>query len=329
MQNLTSPLQPEIIAIGEPLLELSAHETGPLGDARQFLVGFGGDTSNFVVAVSRLGGRAGYLTCLGDDEFGRAFLKLWDHEKVDCRHVTLNASAATGIYFISRMRDGGHDFTYYRKDSAASRMEPERLPLDYIRAAKVLHVTGISQGISETASETVMRAVTAAREAGVTVSYDPNFRPKLWPLQKAREVIHRSMAHADLVFPSFEDAVSLTGLRDPHEIIDYYLGLGPALVVLKMGKQGALMASGRTTPPRVETSPAFNVPSLDASGAGDTFDAAFVVGFVSGWPLDQCLHFANGAAAMTTTGLGAVGPIPTSKQVEKLLRDHGVKPVSP
>ena len=188
-------------------------------------------------------------------------------------------------------------------------------------------MTGISQGISDSASETVMQAVTIARAAGVKVSYDPNFRPKLWPLQKAREVIHRTMAQADLVFPSLEDASSLTGLRDPHEIIRFYLGLGPEVVVLKMGEQGALMATGQSISiaalPRIKASPAFAVQAVDASGAGDTFDAAFVVGFVSGWSLDQCLHFANAAAAMTTTGLGAVGPIPTLEQVEKFIQDHG------
>lgn len=327
MQNLTSHNRPEIISIGEPLLELSAEEKGALGDARQFLVGFGGDTSNFAIAVSRLGGNAGYVTSLGDDEFGRAFLKLWEQEKVDCRHVTFNPAAATGIYFISRMAGGGHDFTYYRKDSAASSMTPEFLPADYIRRAKILHVTGISQGISDSASETVNQAVTIARAAGVKISYDPNFRPKLWPLQKAREVIHRTMAHADLVFPSFEDASALTGLGDPHEIIEFYLGLGPEVVLLKMGEQGALMATNPSISsealPRIKESPAFSVQTVDASGAGDTFDAAFAVGFVSGWALDQCLHFANAAAAMTTTGLGAVGPIPTLKQVEIFIKNHG------
>ena len=268
MQDLTSQFHPEIVSIGEPLLEFSADKPGPLGDARQFLVGFGGDTSNFSVAVTRLGGRAGYFTSLGDDEFGRAFLDLWDREKVDCRHVTLSASAPTGIYFISRMKDGGHDFTYYRKGSAASRLAPELLPEDYIRKAKVLHVTGISQGISDSASDLIMRSVAVAREAGVKISYDPNFRPKLWPLHKAREVIHRTMGQADLVFPSLEDAALLTGLKDPHEIIHYYLDLGPEVVVLKMGKEGAMMASDHSS--RVKPTRAFDVEAVDASGAGDT-----------------------------------------------------------
>ena len=323
MQKQSSSFQPEIISIGEPLLELSARETGPLGDARQFLVGFGGDTSNFSVAVSRLGGKAGYFTRLGGDEFGRAFLELWDREKVDCRHVTRHASAPTGIYFISRMKTGGHDFTYYRKDSAASLLSPAHLPEDYIRRAKVLHVTGISQGISQTASDTVLRAMNITREAGGKISYDPNFRPKLWSLDKAREVIHGAMALADFVFPSLEDGTLLTGLKDPLEIIRFYQNLGPEVVVLKMGEQGALMATGHSG--QVKSGPGFEVDSVDASGAGDTFDAAFVAGSVSGRTLDECLYFANAAAAMTTTGLGAVGPIPTLDQVQKFISRHEAK----
>lgn len=323
MKKPPSLLRPDIIALGEPLIELSAEEALPLADARRFVTGFGGDTSNFAVAVSRLGGRAGYVSRLGDDEFGRAFRRLWKEEGVDCRHVTRDPSAPTGLYFISRPKDGRHEFTYYRKNSAASRMRPNSLPADYIRGAKFLHVTGISQGISRSAAETVMHAVALAKEAGVKVSYDPNFRPKLWSLRKAREIIHRTIPEADLVFPSLEDASQLTGLDDPKEILQYYLGLGAGMVVLKMGDRGALLAknttSRGTTRRQIKTCPAFSVQPLDTSGAGDTFDAAFVVGLVAGQGLDRCLRFANAAAALSTTGLGAVTPIPSLEQVQAFI----------
>jgi 2-dehydro-3-deoxygluconokinase len=315
-------MQPEIIAIGEPMLEFNASEEGALFEVRQFLVGWGGDTSNFAIAASRAGSRVGYLTRLGDDEFGESFMRLWRREGIDTSQVVRESNGFTGIYFISRSQ-GRHHFTYYRKDSAASRMTPDFLPVDYIRGTRLLHVSGISQGISPSACDTVFAAVDLAKAAGVLVSYDPNFRPKLWPLERARAVIHETIRHSDLVFPSLEDARALSGLDDPEEMARYYLALGPKAVVLKMGGDGALLCTAQemegASSTRMQRFLPQKVASVDMSGAGDTFDAYFVNGYLSGWSLDKCVEFANAAAALTTTGLGCVTPIPERDRVEALL----------
>ena len=143
-------MQPDIIAIGEPMLEFNAEEEGALSDVRHFVAGWGGDTSNFAIAASRAGGRVGYLTRLGDDEFGESFLKLWQREGIDVTRIVKDPDAFTAAYFISR-KGKQHYFTYFRRDSAASRMTPGFLPQDYIAGAKLLHVSGISQAISVSA----------------------------------------------------------------------------------------------------------------------------------------------------------------------------------
>jgi 2-dehydro-3-deoxygluconokinase len=221
-------MQPDIIAIGEPMIELNAAEEGLLSEAERFVVGWGGDTSNFAVSASRAGGQVGYLTRLGDDAFGESFLKLWAREGIDTRFVEKDPDAHTGIYFISRTGTQ-HTFTYYRKDSAASRMTPAFLPHDYIAGARLAHVSGISQGISVSACDAVFAAIAIARDAGRLVSYDPNFRPGLWLLARARAVIHETCRQVDLVFPSLEEAQLLTGLQAPREIAAFYLALGPKL----------------------------------------------------------------------------------------------------
>jgi 2-dehydro-3-deoxygluconokinase len=318
-------MQPEIIALGEPMLEFNATDEGSLAEVQQFSVGWGGDTSNFAVAASRLGGRVGYLTRLGDDDFGESFMRLWQAEGVDTRHVARDPAAATGIYFISR-KGARHYFTYYRNDSAASRMTPDFLPLEYVRGARLLHVSGISQAISTSACDTVFAAIDAASEAGVKISYDPNLRLKLWPLDRARAVIHETVTRADLVLPSYEDARELTGLQDPEEIAEFYLHMGPGAVVLKLGAEGALLAAipgdGREGP-IMRKFPACKVNSVDMAGAGDTFDGAFVTAWLEGLPLEHCVRLANAAGALTTTGLGAVRPIPSRKQAEDLLASAG------
>ena len=296
-------MQPDIIAIGEPMLEFNAEEAGALSDVRHFVAGWGGDTSNFAIAASRAGGRVGYLTRLGDDEFGESFLKLWQREGIDVTRIVKDPDAFTAAYFISR-KGKQHYFTYFRRDSAASRMTPGFLPQDYIAGAKLLHVSGISQAISVSAGETVSAAIAIARSAGRLVSYDPNFRPKLWALDRARAVIHDTCRQADLIFPSLDDARQLTGMAAPEEIARFYLGLGPKVVVVKLGAEGALLA----TADGLHRVPPYKVDSIDMSGAGDTFDGAFVAAYLAGRPVDACLRFANAAAAITTTGLGCVTP---------------------
>ena len=303
-------MQPDVISLGEPMLEFNAPDEGALSEVPNFTVGWGGDTSNFAVAARRTGGSVGYLTRLGADEFGDSFINLWRREGIDTTHVARDPLAATGIYFISR-KGRQHHFTYYRRDSAASRMTPDFLPADYIAGAKLLHVSGISQAISVTACDTVFAAMGIARKAGRLVSYDPNYRPKLWPLERARAVVHESCRLADLVFPSLEDARALSGLQGAEEIARFYLGLGPKVVVLKLGADGALLA----TADGVQAFPPVRVESVDMSGAGDTFDGAFVVRYLSGRPLPECMRFENPAGREMREPM----PQPEEEEAEDIL----------
>ncbi len=308
-------MNPDVVSLGEPMVEFNATDSGSLREVRNYQVGWGGDTSNFAVGVSRLGGRAGYITRLGDDDFGQTLLDLWKSEGVDTSHVIREVGGFTGIYFISR-RGGSHSFTYYRQDSAASHLTPEDLPRSYIAQAKVLYTSGISQAISNSACDTVFQALEIARQAGVTISYDPNLRLKLWPLWRARAVILQTIGLANLIFPSLEDARLLTGLEEPEAIARDLLARGPTVIVLKMGEEGALLA----TEYGIQRFEPFKVDTVDASGAGDTFDAAFVVAYLDGQRLSDCVRFANAAAALTTTGWGCVTPIPRREEVEALMR---------
>jgi 2-dehydro-3-deoxygluconokinase len=304
----------DIISIGEPMVEFSAQQEGALSETSNFRMGWGGDTSNFCIAASRAGGKVGYLTRLGEDEFGESFLKLWHRENIDTRHIVKDSNSFTAVYFISRMGKQ-HSFSYFRRDSAASRMTPDFLPKKYIAGARLLHVSGISQAISQSACDTVSAAITLARNSGRLISYDPNYRPKLWPRNRAREVIHQTCRLADLIFPSLDDARYLTGLSEPEEIAKFYLGLGPKVVVIKLGADGALLATAEG----LITFPPYRVEAVDMSGAGDTFDGAFVAAYLAERPMHACMRFANAAAALTTTGLGCVTPVPRQAQIEELM----------
>lgn len=302
---------PDILALGEAMVEFN--QTGE-GGGRLYLQGFGGDTSNFAIAAARQGATAGYLSALGDDAHGRMLRDLWNREGVDHSTVATDADAYTAIYFVTHDA-AGHQFSFMRRGSAASRMKPQGLPRGRIEAAKVLHLSGISLAISEAACDTAYAAIGLARQAGVQVSFDTNLRLKLWPLERARAVMTDIMGRCDICLPSLDDVSAITGLADPDALADHCLSLGARVVALKLGARGALVADAGQRH-RIDPHPCRPV---DATGAGDTFGGAFVARLVAGDDLLAAGRYAVTAAALSTEGYGAVDPIPSAARVRAAL----------
>jgi len=301
----------DVVAIGEPLIEFNCREGG---DSRAYLQGFGGDTSNMAIAAARLGARVAYVTRVGDDAFGRMFLDLWSQEGVDSRFVVTDGQAPTGAYFVTHDAHG-HQFSYLRGGSAASRMDRDALPIEAFRAAAVVHVSGITQAISASARAAAFAAMEAARQVGARISYDPNLRLKLWPLDDARATVLASLALCDWALPSYDDAQLLFGTGDAQALADHCHRAGAPIVALKLGHDGCLVSDGQ----RAERIAGHSVDAVDATGAGDCFDGAFAVRRTAGDDAFAAARYANAAAALATTGYGAVAPLPRERDVETLL----------
>jgi 2-dehydro-3-deoxygluconokinase len=291
-----------IVSIGEPLLEFNQVE------GRNFLQGFGGDSSNMIIAAARSGARAAYVTRVGDDEFGRMFLALWKKEGVDTSGVIVDREARTGAYFVTHGPQG-HSFSYLRAHSAASRLRPADLP-DLAKAAFV-HASGISMAISQSACDTVLAAFEGAKGK---VSFDSNLRLRLWPLERARRMIGKAAGVADYFFPSIEDARQLSGTDSPEDNLAWAHGLGAKNVFLKLGPDGVLVSDGT----KREKIPGIKVRAVDATGAGDCFCGATLARLAAGDSIWEAARYANAAAALATTGYGAVEPLPRPEAVRKL-----------
>jgi 2-dehydro-3-deoxygluconokinase len=298
----------DIIALGEPMVEFNQRADGLL------VQGFGGDTSNAAISAARQGASVGYITRLGNDGFGNSVIDLWQQENIDTVEVARDVDAPTGIYFVTH-DETGHHYCYYRKHSAASRMSPADISEAYIARAKILHISAISQGISESAADTVFHAITLANRHGTQVSYDTNLRLNLWPEHRARGVIHEAMAQCQIALPSYDDACVLTGLSDPNGIVDFYLSLGAKIVALKQGSEGVIVATAKMRH-RVA---AKSVKTIDANGAGDTFAGAFLAALVRGLDPLAAAESANIAAAISTTRSGAVTAIPYLADVDNFV----------
>ena len=300
----------DVLALGEAMLEFNQTHPGQ----PQYLQGFGGDTSNAAIAAARAGVKAAYLTRLGDDNFGRALLDLWRTEGVDTAAIETTADAPTGIYFVTHGAKG-HEFSYLRAGSAASRMTPDWLQQRevqrHIEAARILHVSGISLAISPSALETSLAAMRLAKSSGTLVSFDSNLRLKLWSLEQAQQGIAQAVALCDLFLPSLEDMTALIGLSDPNAIIDWGHAHGTATVVLKLGADGALVSDGK----RREHIVGKRVTLVDATGAGDCFCGNLLARITQGDDIFAATRYANAAASLAVQGFGAVAPLPRSELV--------------
>jgi 2-dehydro-3-deoxygluconokinase len=304
----------DVVALGEGMLEFNQTDAGQ----PNYLQGFGGDTSNAVIAAARAGAKTAYVSRVGNDSFGRALRELWASEGVDIRAVETDDDAPTGIYFVTH-GPPGHEFSYRRAGSAASRMTPRWL-LDgpasaVIRDAKILHLSGISLAISASARDTSFAAVKLARESGVRVSFDPNLRLKLWSLDEAREGIAAAMASCDIFLPSLDDVTTLTGITDVDAVVNWGHAAGAAAVVLKLGAAGAVASDGV----RRERIANHAVPTVDATGAGDCFCGNLLARLAACDTVFEAARYANAAAAIAVQGFGAVAPLPRPQQVRALL----------
>jgi 2-dehydro-3-deoxygluconokinase len=303
---------PDIVSLGEPMYEFSQ-----IAGQRSYLQGFGGDTMNCAIAAARQGAKVAYLTRLGDDEFGRQLRELWRAEGIDDSGVGIDSEGHTAVYFISHGASG-HVFSYLRKGSAASRMRPEHLHRDLIRSAKYFHTSGISQAISESARQTVEAAIDCAHAGGATVVYDCNLRRRLWPIEMARAVIRATIPRCKVFLLSVDEAGDLCGLSDPQAILDWCHKAGAQYVALKLGAGGVIGSDARQR----RTVAGHSVVCVDATGAGDCFAGALLARMAAGDDFWEALPYANAAAALTTTGYGAVIPLPYPEGVRKLLADR-------
>jgi len=299
----------DLLCMGEPMLEFNQLPPQPDG-ARHYLEGHGGDTSNAAIAAARQGARVGYITALGADSPGDSFMALWEREGVDASTVLRTDRWLTGVYFVTHDASG-HHFLHYRANSAAAMYTAADLPEPAIAGARMFYASGISQGISSNAADAVFAAIDIARRNGVKVAYDTNYRPRLWPPARAAAVMHAAMAATDYALPGIEDVQTLTGLAEPDAMLDFYLRLGPKVVVLKMGEQGAYLA----TPEHRVRIPRHPVQVVDATGAGDTFCGCFLARILAGDAPEPAARYAAVAAALKCTGYGAVAPIPRPKDV--------------
>ncbi|MFN8371262.1 MAG: sugar kinase [Anaerolineae bacterium] len=279
------------VGIDQPL-DHPALFTGPYASGAPFI---------FAVQAARLGAQVTAVGTVGDDPFGRCQLDQLRADNVDLRGVQISSTHATGVAFVAYASDGSRDFMYHIKQAAAGQIAPEMLDPSLFVGLRVLHLMGSSLSIHEQAFQTGLRALELAQAAGAKISFDPNLRPQLLPLEQARARFAPFVEAADVILPTADEARILTGTNSLDEALAALLHHRPdRIVVVTQGANGCMVY----TQGHAEHIPGFSVNEIDPTGAGDCFDAGFLVRWLAGESPSEAARFANACGALAVTAQG-------------------------
>jgi len=307
----------DVALFGEAMLLLVADRPGPLEDAQSFHKRTAGAETNVAIGLSRLGLKVGWASRLGTDSMGRCLLATMKAEGIDCSHVICDATQKTGFQFKGRVTDGSDPpVEYHRKGSAASHMGPADVDEAWLRTARHLHATGVFPAISDTSLQAAIKSMDVMRQAGRTISFDPNLRPTLWASPETmRHWINDLASRADWVLPGMEKGLILTGETTPEGVARFYRRLGAKLVVVKLGAEGAYYDSDVAGTGRVDGFPDKEI--VDTVGAGDGFAAGVVSGLLEGRTVPEAVRRGAWIGARAVQVLGDTEGLPTRAQREE------------
>ena len=311
---------PDLISIGECMIELFSEE--PIEQADTFTRSLAGDSFNICVATQRLGTGAGYITRLGDDPFAAYLLSAWNSLGIDTSQIR-TVEGFNAVHFVALLPDGNREFVYYRSGSAPTTLEPDDLDPDYIGSAKILHCSGIAQAISESARATVLKAAQIAKERGLKVSYDPNYRHQLWRPEDMRAAASELLPYVDYFLPNTsDDARALVGTDDPYRMVERFREVGVPVVAVTRGEEGAVIGFEDRV---VEIPPYSPGGPIDSTAAGDAFNGAFIHGLLNGMNVPESGRLGTITAGLKLRQRGAIGGMPTREEafgVFDTLRAH-------
>ncbi len=291
-----------LVTLGETMGLFVARDLGDLAHVESFRLSMGGAESNVAIGVARLGGAAMWMGRVGDDGVGDLVRRELRAERVECR-VVVDGEAATGVMVKSTPRGGRTRVDYHRRSSAGSRLQPDDIDAEAVRDADVLHVTGITLAISDSARAAVHHAVDLATEAGVPVSFTVNHRSRLWSAETAAPHYRALAARATIVVASDEEAPLLLEEPVPLSAIECARaigGLGAAEVIITRGAEGCVAVIDDVT----LTVPAVRVQVVDSVGAGDAFVAGYLSERMRGASVADRLATAVRAGAAACLGPG-------------------------
>ncbi|WP_249976469.1 sugar kinase [Vreelandella olivaria] len=319
---MTPPVSsPSILTFGEAMAMFVADDPGELATVEHFHRRLAGADNNVAIGLARLGFHVAWMSRVGSDSFGQFIRQALEAEGIDSRHIHTDAQHPTGLLFKERA-EGGADpkVTYFRRGSAASHLCIEDATGIDFPALTHLHATGITPALSESAAQLTRHLMEQASRAGVSISFDPNLRPSLWPSEAImRDTLNALASLADWVLPGLSEGRLLTGQETPEAIADFYLQQGVKAVIIKLGPEGSYyrgILGGELESFTLPGQPVANV--VDTVGAGDGFAVGAISALLDGLPPQAALNRGNLVGAQAVQVVGDMEGLPTRKVLEQL-----------
>lgn len=309
----------KVTAIGEILVDMTQTHVDQNG-IPHFAANPGGAPANVAAAVSKLGGEAGFVGCVGNDLYGAMLRDTLLRCGVSADGLQVTDQANTTLAIVMVDPNGERSFSFYRKPGADTLIDAARAVRD-TAGTGILHFGSVSL-TDPGCRDAVTATVQAAKQAGALISYDPNYRASLWENEAAaiREM-RAVLPLCDIVKISDEETMLLCGVREPEEALGKLMSSGVRLAIVTLGAHGAMWRCGE----KHGLVPGFSVKVADTNGAGDTFFGAFLSRIAGRGGLDGLteedingfVRFANKAASITTSRPGAIPAMPTLQEVKE------------
>lgn len=307
----------DVVTIGETMILFQPVEEKPLKYTSLFSKSIGGAESNVAIGLSRLGKRTRWIGRLGNDPFGDIISGTLAGEHVDISKVIRDNTHPTSVYFKDVYKLGDPSVYYYRKGSASSEWKPEHIQDDWFIGVKILHMTGITPALGEQTFAFTKECMKRARQLGLTISFDPNIRFKLWDRDEARKALLELIPLCDIFLPGLEEAQFLFGQKPPEKLAEEIVQLGPQTVAIKLGEDGAF---GMKKDGTYMTVPGLKIDKvIDTVGAGDAFASGFlaiVVDDVHRFSLKKALEWGNKMGSIVIQGKGDWEILPSLNEMK-------------
>ena len=302
----------KIITVGETMAVMSPNSPGKLGDVSGFKLTIAGAESNTGIGLARLGHHATWLSRLGADELGRYVAREISREGVDISRVIYDEKHRTGL-MIKEIVNGETTVYYYRENSAASKLSAADITPDLFSGVDIVHITGVTPVLSESSLEAVYALFKAAKNAGVTVSFDPNIRKKIWGGKDFLPMLREMLLMSDVALLGQSEAKLILGTGSMEESADALIKSGVEYAAVKDGATGVLVANSSEK----IFIPPYPCNPVDPVGAGDGFNAGFLAGLLSGKSLKECGKMGAIVGALATETASDVGGYPTLSDLER------------
>lgn len=318
-KEVSSMKQIDVVTMGETMVLFTGNESLPIPYVHQFKKQIGGAESNVAIGLARLGYKSGWMSKLGDDPFGTYIHHFIRGEGVDTTQVQLIDYAPTGIFFKESLSPEDVRVHYYRYQSAASTLTKEDVKEEYIKQARVLHLTGITPALSSTCKEAVFQAISYAQKHSVPIIFDPNIRYKLWNnLDDAKKTLLEMATHSDIILAGEDEGEFLTGEKDVHSMAKALKTADSQHIIVKQGKSGAYILSNEEM--FVEGFPVDQV--VDPVGAGDGFAVGVISAYLDGQTIPYGVKRGNAIGSLVVKVNGDIEGLPTKRSLEQYLSNQ-------